>query len=1700
MEPNRSTRRPLVAPRALVVLVTVVAALALAPAGSAASIWSDLATPAVEAVNDGQSIEIGLRFQSQTAGSITGIRFYKGASNSTLHVGHLWTAGGAQLASVAFSGETASGWQLATLTTPVAIDANTTYVVSYSSPDPGWFAFDLNYFAGGSVSNPPLEALGGSYTYGAGGFPLNASVHNYWVDVVFEATGADATPPTVTGVTPSAGSTGVAPGTTVAAVFNEPLDAGTVDGTTFLLRAGASPPVAATVTYNAATRTALLDPTAPLAGSTTYTATLEGGAADPRVKDVAGNALEEDFTWTFTTGSAGPPPTQGPGGPILVLASAGNPFSSYYAEILRAEGLNEFAVADVGGLTAALLQDYDVVVLGDVSLSAAQVTVLGDWVTAGGNLIAMSPGPELAGLLGLSGPSSTLSDGYLLVDTGSAPGAGIVGQTIQFHGAADLFGLDGAQAVATLYSNATTATSNPAVTLRSVGSNGGQAAAFTYDLARSVVLTRQGNPAWSGQERDGIAPIRSDDLFYPDWVDLSRVAIPQADEQQRLLANLITTMNLDRKPLPRFWYFPRGEKAVVVMTGDDHGNNGTAGRFNAYAAASPAGCSVDLWECIRGTSYIYPNTPLSQAQAAAFVASGFEVALHVTSFCADWTPASLEGNYATQLAEFGTAFPALPAPVTNRTHCIAWSDYDTQPQVELAHGIRLDTNYYYWPQAWVQDRPGLFTGSGMPMRFATAAGALIDVYQATTQMTDESGQTYPATVNALLDAALGAQGYYGAFVANMHTDSDSSSGSDAIVASATSRGVPIISSKQLLDWLDGRNGSSFGSIGWSGDTLSFTVSVGVGANGLRGMVPFQSSVGALTGITRGGNPIAYDTETIKGVQYAVFPATAGSYQAVYAADQTAPVISAVVASPADDSATITWQTNEPADSLVEFGTAPGSLNQSASSPALVTSHSVVLSGLAPGTTFYYRVSSTDAANLTATSPPTSDPPGQFSTPAASIVDTTVADFTAGSLDAGGTIAQAADGEVILTPTEGSDFASAPAGWSAFAWPAETSTPLQVSGGALVVDGVRAGTDQTYAPGRSLEFVATFGAAGFQHVGFGDSYNAAPWLMFSTFNTTNTLYARTHDGSTSADTAIPGSWIGTAHRFRIEWDATEVRYSIDGVLRVTHPIGVGASLRPLASDFAGGGEALTIDWLRMSPYAASSTFTSRVLDAGQAVDWAALRWTAELPAGTGLAVSVRTGSTPSPDGSWSAFAPVGSSGADVAGTSRYLQYRIELTSTAPGATPVVESVRAEYGPATPAPNAPSLTATVPPSPANANAPRVTGTAAAGTTIALYATADCTGTALATGTAAELSGVGIAVAVADNSTTTIRATASSGAQASACSTTSVTYVEDSTPPAPPALTSTSPVSPADNNQPRVIGSAEAGSTVSLFANAACSGTPVATGSAAALASPGLQATVADNSTTAFSATARDAAGNVSACSPCADHLRRAVGRGRSVRRGAARRRDRGDAGQRRPARHERGQRHLRPRRQRHDHRPERQRRRLRRRGERHRRRRNRGRPRRRRSRQRHPERRARRGHPDRRPRHRHPQGRRRRRRHRRRRRRRLARRRRGQRHPARRERERHALRRSRQRHHGGRRRERQPRRLLRHRPTRRRTRRRRPPRRQRQRHLPERRDESELRAVDGVIPDEFPGSDAAAGGAARLAAERHGPGGPAGLQNR
>jgi hypothetical protein len=274
-----------------------------APLGSGPySIWAATATPAVAAASDTSSVELGVKFTADVAGSVTGIRFYKGAGNTGTHLAHLWTAAGTLLATATFSGETASGWQQVSFASPVAIAAGTTYVASYFAPN-GHYSYSGGYFASSGVDNAPLHALSnaagggdGVFAYGASAtFPSGSfNATNYWVDLVF-STAPDTTPPTVTGQTPTAGATGVATASAVTATFSEPVQAGTIS---FVLKDPAGNAVAASVGYNSATNTATLTPSAPLANSTTYTATVSGA------KDTAGNVMSAPVSWSFTTAAA----------------------------------------------------------------------------------------------------------------------------------------------------------------------------------------------------------------------------------------------------------------------------------------------------------------------------------------------------------------------------------------------------------------------------------------------------------------------------------------------------------------------------------------------------------------------------------------------------------------------------------------------------------------------------------------------------------------------------------------------------------------------------------------------------------------------------------------------------------------------------------------------------------------------------------------------------------------------------------------------------------------------------------------------------------------------------------------------------------------------------------------------------------------------------------------------------------------------------------------------------------------------------------------------------------------------------------------------------------------------------------------------------------------------------------------------------
>jgi hypothetical protein len=130
----------------------------------------------------------------------------------------------------------------------------------------------------------------------------------------------------------------------------------------------------------------------------------------------------------------------------------------------------------------------------------------------------------------------------------------------------------------------------------------------------------------------------------------------------------------------------------------------------------------------------------------------------------------------------------------------------------------------------------------------------------------------------------------------------------------------------------------------------------------------------------------------------------------------------------------------------------------------------------------------------------------------------------------------------------------------------------------------------------------------------------------------------------------------------------------------------------------------------------------------------------------------------------------------------------------------------------------------------------------------------GAIVAVGKTGQLEDTGILIAdgVAPDSVTTFYATQEDANGTSACSA-GVNYRQVTTPPGPPVLGSVTPASPANDNFPHLIGSADPEAIVSIYPNATCSSASLATGTGAAFAAGGIQVSVPDNSTTTFHAAA-------------------------------------------------------------------------------------------------------------------------------------------------------------------------------------------------------------------------------------------------------
>ena len=270
-----------------------------APGSCPCTVWSDQQQPAVASSNDAGAAEFGVKLRASANGYIAGVRFFKGAQNTGVHTGELWSATGTLLATAQFSAETSAGWQQVQFTPAVAVTAGTTYVASYHT-NVGYYAANSGYFAAAGTTYGPLTALRDGLDGGNGVYAYNAArtfpsasygSANYWVDAVYQSTPPPATPPQALSTTPAAGASTGAINLPLSVVFDQSVTPSTVVMTASSASGAA---VNGTVTYDSSSHTASFQPTAPLQLSTSYTATVGATAT-------TGIAMSAPYSWSFTT-------------------------------------------------------------------------------------------------------------------------------------------------------------------------------------------------------------------------------------------------------------------------------------------------------------------------------------------------------------------------------------------------------------------------------------------------------------------------------------------------------------------------------------------------------------------------------------------------------------------------------------------------------------------------------------------------------------------------------------------------------------------------------------------------------------------------------------------------------------------------------------------------------------------------------------------------------------------------------------------------------------------------------------------------------------------------------------------------------------------------------------------------------------------------------------------------------------------------------------------------------------------------------------------------------------------------------------------------------------------------------------------------------------------------------------------------------
>lgn len=507
------------------------------------------------------------------------------------------------------------------------------------------------------------------------------------------------------------------------------------------------------------------------------------------------------------------------------ILDVGQGLPRYLQEMLEIWGLR-----GVRPIPAAELATLDPAAVPVLIVPAGADAGRGDAVVGyakrGGAVIALLPGAEVAAAAGLTvgaaleGPLRLRLSGLNVAGLGGE-GLPVVAPARRYEAPADKrFG------IVAHFSAPGQPRDRGLAIFRTILPDRGQIVVVAFDLARSVLLMRQGDPAKAEKIPAHVDPGDNGARAMHMAADIGpedSAWLPHADLVARTLVELVRT--LIPAPTPMLWHLPGDAPALVLYSGDEDGADPQMTRGQMGCVAAAEGC-MNL--------YIIPESTISTAEDLAYFKAGHDLGPHPNLRPFDGKPVAdrLE-EFKRQVRLFEKKCGVKTRSVRN--HCVVWVGYMEMARTMAELGIRMDGNFNYGSYMRSRD-PGPYAGWGaaMPMRFCDIAGEIIDVRQQHTHVGDDemfstletpySYRITPEVYAAMLARVMhdNASRFHVPYAVNLHPGNwgrFSGGHSDALLAAAREAGAPIWSFDRWSKFVDRQAEWKLESWEWDGKAL-----------------------------------------------------------------------------------------------------------------------------------------------------------------------------------------------------------------------------------------------------------------------------------------------------------------------------------------------------------------------------------------------------------------------------------------------------------------------------------------------------------------------------------------------------------------------------------------------------------------------------------------------------------------------------------------------------------------------------------------------------------------------------------------------------------------------------------------------------------------------------------------------------------------